>query len=92
MEKKEGVIEFHFRERKLLLVKILVTKKINFYIKWFYMMNGVKIKCFLTLKITKKNISKLWNIFCFELIMDFGTVFCVFRGHGLIKQDSNGVF
>jgi hypothetical protein len=56
------------------------------------MMNGVKIKCFLTLKITKKNISKLWNIFCFELIMDFGTVFCVFRGHGLIKQDSNGVF
>ena len=30
MEKKEGVVEFHFRERKLLLVKILVTKKNQF--------------------------------------------------------------
>jgi len=43
MEKREGVVEFQFRERKLLSMTILTTKKLNFHIKWYHIMSGVKI-------------------------------------------------
>jgi len=55
MEKREAVAEFLLRERKLLLKMIPDTKTIDFWIKWFHIMRGVKIKYFLILKIPKKS-------------------------------------
>jgi hypothetical protein len=54
MEKREDVSKFLLRERKLLLKMIPDIKTIDFWIKWFHIMRGVKIKCFLILKIPKK--------------------------------------
>jgi hypothetical protein len=49
--------------------------------------------CFFTLKTSKKkNRYELKKIFGFGLIMRLGVVYCVFLGHGLVKQGSKGVF
>jgi hypothetical protein len=47
MEEREGVARFWFRERKLLLGKILDTKIIDCCVKRFHMIKGVKIRCFI---------------------------------------------
>ena len=66
--RREGVIRFRLRERKLLLVKISATKTVNFCVKWFHMMKVVKNKCSFTLK-TPKNIFEHQNIFGFGSIV-----------------------
>ena len=66
--RREGVIRFRLRERKLLLVKISATKIVNFCVKWFHMMKVVKNKCSFTLK-TPKNIFEHQNIFGFGSIV-----------------------
>jgi len=90
--KREGFAEFRLKKRKLSLTTISTTKTGRFCVKWFHMMKGVKIKCFLTLKTPKIKINLSFRrFFCFRLIMGFGVVFCVLGGHRLVIQGSKGI-
>ena len=85
--RREKIVGFQFRERKCLLVRILATKTIIFYVKWFHMMRGVKIMCFFffTLKTPKKSDLSLRSFFfCFRWISGLRVIFFVFYGHGLV--------
>ena len=51
-EEREGVAGFRPRERKWLLGKILATKMVDFCVKKFYMMRGLRLGDFVYLKNT----------------------------------------
>jgi hypothetical protein len=65
-------------EIKKSLTLILVIKIIDLYIKWFYLIMGVQLRCCFTLKVSKK-IFELGKIFGYELILAFRIFFRVFR-------------
>jgi len=61
--KREGFAEFRLKKKKLSLTTISTTKTGRFCVKWFHMMKGVKIKCFLTLKTPKIKIDMSFRKF-----------------------------
>lgn len=77
MDKREEVVRFQLRKRKLSLKKILTTKR-------FHMTRGVKIRwVFFTLK-NLKNRSELGKIFYFRLISGFVPFLVFFKRHKLV--------
>jgi hypothetical protein len=74
------VAGFQLKEIKLLLAIISSIKTVYFYVKWFYMIRGVKIKCFFTLKMTRKTYLSSGRF----LILSFGMVFYAFGGYILV--------
>jgi hypothetical protein len=63
-------------EREFLLDPIPTLKKVNICVNLFYLMRGVQIKCFFSLKMAYKNIFELKKIFLF--LIDFGFLDGVF--------------
>jgi len=80
--RERGIAGFRCREKRLSLTMILTTKIIDFYTKWFHIMRGVQIRCFLGS--IYNNRLELGKSFGFRLILGFEVGFCVFEGHGLV--------
>jgi hypothetical protein len=67
-----------YRERKILLASISYTKWSIFVSNGFIWWGKFGINAFFTYKVWK-NISQLWNIFDYELILGFEMIFWVFE-------------
>ena len=63
--RREEIVGLQFRKRKCLLVRILATKTIIFYVKWSHMTKEFKIMCFFSLITLKKNRFQLEKFFFF---------------------------
>jgi hypothetical protein len=74
-EEREKPLDSDGKEKKISLALISATKTVDIYVKWFYFIRGVQLRCFFfILKVPKKiNLSlkkilvlgRFWVLVCF---------------------------
>jgi hypothetical protein len=75
---REKVVEKWRNKKICMLVTFRQWKKVNLDVNEFYLIKRITLRCYLALILPKK-VECGWEIFCFSLILCFGSIYGYFK-------------